>query len=86
MLENTHKPDHQRKTGRFVKYGNNREVKGSKVLQETGNSKARNKYSIRNTENTENSVQTVKIVQIILDTLTIVVWFGMLFFLLGALT
>ena len=86
MLENTYKPDHQRKTGRFVKYGNNREVKGNKVLDKTGNSKTDNKYSIRNTENTENSVQTVQIVQIILYTLTLVVWFGMLFFLLGALT
>lgn len=85
-MENTYKPDHQRKTGRFVKYGNNREVKGNKVLSKTGNSKAYNKYSIRNTENTENSVQTGKTVQIILDTLTIVVWFGMLFFLIGALT
>ena len=56
------------------------------MLEETGNSKARNKYSIRNTENTENSVQTGKTVQIILDTLTLVVWCGMLFFLLGALT
>ena len=86
MLENTYKPDHQRKTGRFVKYGNNREVKGNKVLDKTGNSKTDNKYSIRNTENTENSVQTGKTVQIILDTLTLVVWFGMLFFLIGALT
>lgn len=86
MLENTYKPDHQRKTGRFVKYGNNREVKGNKVLDKTGKSDSDNKYSIRNTENTENSVQTGKTVQIILDTLTIVVWFGMLFFLIGALT
>ena len=86
MLENTYKPDHQRKTGRFVKYGNNREVKGNKVLDKTGKSDSDNKYYITNTENTESSVQTVKIVQIILDTLTIVVWFGMLFFLLGALT
>ena len=56
------------------------------MLDKTGNSKACNKYYIRNTENTENSVQTVQIVQIILYTLTLVVWFGMLFFLLGALT
>jgi len=86
VLENTYKPDHQRKTGRFVKYGNNREVKGNKVLDKTGKSESYNKYSIRNTENTENSVQTGKTVQIIVDTLTIVVWFGMLFFLIGALT
>ena len=56
------------------------------MLDKTGNSKTDNKYSIRNTENTENSVQTGKTVQIILDTLTLVVWFGMLFFLIGALT
>lgn len=65
---------------------NNREVKGNKVLEATGKSDTYNKYSIRNTEHTENSVQTELTEQIILDTLTIVVWFGMLFFLLGALT
>lgn len=56
------------------------------MLHKKRKSDSYNKYSLRNTENTENSVQTVKTVQIILDTLTIVVWFGMLFFLLGALT
>ena len=56
------------------------------MLDKTGNSKARNKYYLKNTENTKNSVQTGKTVQIILDTLTLVVWCGMLFFLLGALT
>lgn len=56
------------------------------MLSKTGKSDSDNKYYITNTENTENSVQTVKIVQIILYTLTLVVWFGMLFFLLGALT
>ena len=56
------------------------------MLHKKRKSDSDNKYSIRNTENTENSVQTGKTVQIILDTLTIVVWFGMLFFLIGALT
>jgi hypothetical protein len=94
VLENTYKPDHQRKTGRFVKYGNNREVKGNKVLDKTGKSDSDNKYSFRNTECTENSIQSdltaqklqITLSHLIRDILSMVVWFGMLFFLLGTLT